>query len=40
VPLKDKTKVKSLVPNYRKLWKGIEDISEINIKLIAAGTKK
>lgn len=34
VPLKLKEEVKRLVDNYNKVWKGIEDISAINIKLI------
>lgn len=40
VPLKDKEKVKVWVNNYNKLWKGIEDISELNIKLIRLESKK
>jgi len=40
VPLKDKNRIETWVDNYNKIWQGIEDISEINIKLIRIGTKK
>jgi len=40
VPLKDKNRVRNWVNNYNKLWKGIERISNINIKLIRLGTTK
>lgn len=39
VPLKDKKKIKIWTNNYNKLWQGIEDISELNIKLIRTGMK-
>ncbi len=40
VPLKDKQKIKIWTDNYNKVWKGIEDILELNIKLIMEGTTK
>jgi len=40
VPLKDKKKVKTWVNNYNKIWQGIENISDINIRLIRAGANK
>jgi hypothetical protein len=40
VPIKDKKRVETWVDNYNKIWQGIEDISEINIKLIRMGNKK
>lgn len=40
VPLKDKKKIKIWVDNYNKLWQGIEEISQINIKLIRLGATK
>lgn len=34
VPLDEKDKIKEMVNNYEKLWKAIEKISALNIKLI------
>lgn len=34
VPSKKKKEVRILCNNYKRIWQGIEDISEINIKLI------
>lgn len=39
VPLYLEKKVKRWTNNYKKLWDGIEDISDINIKLIRKGIK-
>jgi len=40
VPLKGRKKIEKWVNNYNKIWQGIEDISELNIKLIRAGISK
>ena len=34
VPLRNKKKAKEWVKNYNRIWQGIEEISEINTKLI------
>ncbi len=34
VPLEDKEKAKLWVDNYEKIWKAMEEISAINIKII------
>ena len=38
--VKYRNKIKLWVDNYNKIWQGIEDISEINIKLIRMASKK
>lgn len=40
VPIEIKSTVKQWTENYNKIWRGIEEISSINIKLIREGKVK
>jgi len=40
VPHSKKNEVKEWINNYNRVWDGIEDVSEINIKLIRSGDKR